>query len=547
MQPFPNLTIYSPPSFETWDYSNPDTQGIGGSETCHIELAKRFAQRGYNVISYGPTPYTTPKTEHNVVWDNYKNIDYTREGIWILIRDCSIVDNIPPLNNRIWLICQDEDYSKENAPTWNWVWNEERRNKLEKIIALCPSHLENLQYAYPDSQEKIVLGSNGIKMDLIREVEKENIQRNKNKIIYFSSPLRGLIPTLKIFKKVREYFPETELTIAYGWDNVNKILDEFPIAKVKKQQIEVLLNQPNITFTGRLPQKALYKEIASSSLFLYPTNFFETGCISSMEAQALGAIPIVSNLGALTNNVQFGEIIDGDIREGLVLGRFVKGIIEWLSQEPLQDILRPPMRTYAQYVFNWERIIDKYESWIHNYGDGHTIIAHSIFQLAHSRGNILNIGCNIDAAGFSNLGATNVDVREYDPVLKRANKVDVLADARNLPSSLFAQFDTTILGEILEHFTEERDVLKTLEEAKKTLKPSGRIIITVPEDYRDPEVQHYKHVKGEDYAEDSKSYHWQPVTKELLYSWLEKTSLKVEHYRQLDYDYFLGHGVVVGK
>ena len=81
-----------------------------------------------------------------------------------------------------------------------------------------------------------------------------------------------------------------------------------------------------------------------------------------------------------------------------------------------------------------------------------------------------------------------MDVCEVDPGLNVNNPVDLVADARDLPSVLYEQYDTVLLSDILEHMLPE-DIVKTLKSSKRCLKNGGKIVITWPEDKRRPEDQ----------------------------------------------------------
>ena len=543
---FPKLFFYSPEVFESWDYRNPDEQGIGGSETCQIELAKRFAKRGYEVVSYGPIREDTISPHAGVEWKHYSQANFEEDGIWIFSRCPHVIDSFTPTPNRkAWLICQN----------WDIEWSEEERRKFDKIIYLCPDQGEHYSYFYPN--DSYVLGSNGIKSDRMREVDDENIERNPFKIFYFSSPDRGLLNLLHIFKRIREYIPQFELHIAYGFDNLDKVVNEYvsspsiiEAGKIKDILHKIDPSSDNIFFKGRLGQGEILRELASSQFWVYPTNFKETSCIAGMEAMAMGVIPIVSKIGALKNNIKYGEIISGNVDNPLVQLEFIRALRSWVEYGPLIEKIRPKMMEWARNIFFWERICDLYESWIHGIDTKkHSSICQSTYQLIHAEGNILNVGCNIDSANLHAMGATNVDILDFDATLQRKNKVDIIADSRNLPPILHNKYDTVILGEILEHFLEEEDVLRSIKEAKKCLKPNGKIVITVPEDYRGVREQRYEEAWYKDndiihYTDGSIAYHHKPITKDILFSWIDKSNLKLVDYRAMDYGFCLGHGIV---
>jgi ubiquinone/menaquinone biosynthesis C-methylase UbiE len=88
-------------------------------------------------------------------------------------------------------------------------------------------------------------------------------------------------------------------------------------------------------------------------------------------------------------------------------------------------------------------------------------------------GKIVNIGCESDPAGFREVGATQVDIDHYD----LPNFVQ--ADAHNLPFK-DDEFDTAVLGDILEHVV---DPVQVLREAGRVAK---KVVCTIFEEWRCP-------------------------------------------------------------
>ena len=167
------------------------------------------------------------------------------------------------------------------------------------------------------------------------------------------------------------------------------------------------------------------------------------------------------------------------------------------------------------------------------------------FQTAHLRGKILNVGCNTDGGRLrEQFGAINVDLALKDDANGGEIPANVLADARLLP---FARnsFDTVVLGEILEHFT-DADAITTLMQSKAVLKPGGCIVATIPHDDRPPNQQGYSKYWETPYAPGVPRFHPRALTKFDLFDWLKKAGLHVLSYARIQYVYFglFGTGVV---
>jgi len=527
--------FYSPRNFEQWDWRNLET-GIGGSETCHIEMSWRLAQRGHEVISYTNIPGDCPREWKNTKWFHLDECDFQDEGIWILFRCPDIVDKFAHLDNKeLWLMMQDEDYPGS--------WNDERIAKLTRIMPLCKEHARNVLRNNPSiPKEKIWITTNGVRVDLIREIEKGSIpERNPKRLIYASSPDRGLKALLKIFKRAREFVNDLELHIYYGFNNIDKLVILYPhLSHFKDTKTEILkaAEQDGVYFHGRVSQRELYQAHLQSGLWVYPSLFTETSCVTCMESQALGPIPITNPLWALGENVHHGVFIQGDCyNDFLTQARYVGAIVRLANDVNLQENIRKEMMADSRFRFNWERIVDDWEASIWGYGN-QVHVAQYNFQIKHAEGTILNVGSDVDLPNLQQFqNAINVDIRQ-------TSNVDIVCDARQLSEMFNGQkFDTIILGDIVEHLTDD-DILKVLTEAKMVSK--GKIIITCPEDNRTKKAQQDMGLgyRADEYPESVYNYHYKPITKELLFDLVQQAGLSITHYEPIDYTFAGGHGVL---
>jgi hypothetical protein len=122
--------------------------------------------------------------------------------------------------------------------------------------------------------------------------------------------------------------------------------------------------QDGVTWLGRIPQRQLWQEIATSNMWCYPTNFTETSCINCMEAQALGAIPIFHPLWALRTNVAHGALVEGDAERPDARARYISAILRLVGDIGLCGQIRRRMQPWALEQFDWEHVVDQYERWM---------------------------------------------------------------------------------------------------------------------------------------------------------------------------------------
>src|SRR5262249_38232685 len=151
-------------------------------------------------------------------------------------------------------------------------------------------------------------------------------------------------------------------------------------------------------------------------------------------------------------------------------------IVRLASQPELQAAIRPTMMRNSRSLFNWERWVDQWESWALGI-EGRFVQSQYAFQIKHAVGNILNVESEVDWPELAAAGCSNGGLHRCANILGLPTRIHVQADGRQLPFA--ADFDSVILGDILEHCNDDQAV-RFLMEAKRVTKPGGKIILTVP-------------------------------------------------------------------
>lgn len=351
---FMRIVLFSSFTLENWNWTTPDTTGIGGSETAHIEMARRLAKRGHEVISF------VPFGGHETFVDGVRWVDSSRIGellpdlegsTFFIYRYPQFFDMVLP-KGKYYFVAQDVGYS----------WTEEQAEKVTGYICLCTEHAKYTQKHFPMFKGKIIKSSNGIKRDLIESFKSFNIPRNPKKIIYASSPDRGLELVLKDWFRVLEAVPDAELHVFYGMNNMEKILSLGGThLKGLHSSLKGLLNQPRVFWRGRHNQPDLIKEMLSSAIWWYPSDWPETSCIQCMEMQACGVTPVTNRHWAVGENVFHGVMLDGvPQKDPLVRASLCREVIE-LLENPQSDESRIQMMEDAMDSFDWEKVVTQWE------------------------------------------------------------------------------------------------------------------------------------------------------------------------------------------
>jgi glycosyltransferase involved in cell wall biosynthesis len=370
-------------TFEPWDWTNPDRVGIGGSETSHIEMAQRLARRGNQVVSFAPLEFDESYPGGGIArvhgfeiaadsffdpagveWRPIEHFDgigaHFPNAIFVIYRAPRLIDLVPP-GAIAWLICQDVDYTTPSN-----CLTEERALRFARIVALCQAQADHLCKRLPAAADRVRVSSNGIKAEYIKALAADPPERNPMRLIYASSPDRGLENLLQIFSRVREIVPAAELHVCYGFDNIEKVIARVGLnsaAARTYQRLQVALQAPGVFHYGRLGQLELLREWFKSSIWCHPSNFTETSCITCMDAQACGAVPVTRPIWAVGENVSDGVFIEGDATSELIRARYVWNVAELLLNPSIAEEHREMMMPKALHHFGWERWVDQWLDW----------------------------------------------------------------------------------------------------------------------------------------------------------------------------------------
>lgn len=183
--------------------------------------------------------------------------------------------------------------------------------------------------------------------------------KRQNKIFWGSSYDRGLDTVLFLWPDIVKKHPEAELHICYGWDLFIKANGNNPERMAWMEEIKQLMDQPGIIHHGRIGKKELKEVRKQCGIWLYPTWFFEINCITALEAQNDGLVPVVANYGALKETVGSGFKINGDIKDVNILGEFKKAVFRLIEDADLWKKESKKAKKFAKSYF-WNKIADKW-------------------------------------------------------------------------------------------------------------------------------------------------------------------------------------------
>jgi glycosyltransferase involved in cell wall biosynthesis len=288
-----DVTIFCGHTFEPWTPEYLDS-GVGGSEEAVIHMAARLQKLGWTVTIYSGV---SKELEFDGVMYRpfWMYNDKEPTDVFISWRQPALFDVLSPNSRKNYLWMHDVTDDAEFFP--------ERMAKIDKVMLLSEYH-RSLFPSIPE--DKVWYTANGLHLPDM-EVD---VERVPFKMINTSAPDRGIHMLLKIWPKIRAKYPEATLHWYYGWQSFDNFNSNNPERMAFKREIIELMKQDGVFGGERIGHKEVAEQMASSDLWLYPTEFPEISCITAMKAQALGAIPVVTDKGALAETVQSGIKLD---------------------------------------------------------------------------------------------------------------------------------------------------------------------------------------------------------------------------------------------
>jgi glycosyltransferase involved in cell wall biosynthesis len=158
------------------------------------------------------------------------------------------------------------------------------------------------------------------------------------KLIYKSSYDRGLEHLLNMWPEIKKEIPEATLDCYYGWNLFDKGYANNPEQMAWKQKMIDLMKQDGIKEHGRVSKEELDKATANADIWAYPTHFGETNCITALDSQKLGCVPVTMAYAGLNDTVYSGVKLDGFIFIEETKKRFIKELIDlWRDKKRYQE------------------------------------------------------------------------------------------------------------------------------------------------------------------------------------------------------------------
>ena len=217
------------------------------------------------------------------------------------------------------LILNNTDYNLLEKNRINILWVQHFVNQKEIENLGSKDYIDALDYIVFNSnwnfekfyyQFKIPESKSLVIKNAVEKIEFKEKPKDKINLIYHTTPWRGLVHLLKIFKDLN--LEKVELTICSSTKIYGKKFDE-----VYAKKYENIFNEckktRNVNYLGFIDNKKIIELLKKAHIYAFPSIWPETSCISAIEAMAAGCEIVSTNLGALYETcAPFGTLVGFD-------------------------------------------------------------------------------------------------------------------------------------------------------------------------------------------------------------------------------------------
>ena len=181
---------------------------------------------------------------------------------------------------------EDPESTKFRDPKW--------RDQFHKFVFISNWQYQRYQLVHGlDLSSKSIVLESGI--DPAPKTVFESKGGDKIRLVYTSTPQRGLEILVPVFEKLAEIHPDIHLDVfssfkIYGWDEADKQFEPL---------YDRIRDHSKMTYRGFVPNEELKAHLNESHIFAYPSIWLETSCRAMLESMSAGLVCVHPNLAAL--------------------------------------------------------------------------------------------------------------------------------------------------------------------------------------------------------------------------------------------------------
>lgn len=198
----------------------------------------------------------------------------------------------------------------------------------------------------------------------IEPISMDGIEKPKDKLkfIYTSTPHRGLDILYSAICSLTDTFKRNDFEVdiyssfkIYGWNDLQEKYKGF---------FDNIAKHPNINYYGTVSNQEVREALKTSHIFVYPSTYKETYCLSMVEAMSAKNICMFPNLGALPEvsanfGIQYVFVPDKGIHAGRVASLMNYHLDNYYNNDKRNAILES-QKSYFDTFHSWDNRVNEW-------------------------------------------------------------------------------------------------------------------------------------------------------------------------------------------
>jgi len=276
------------------------------------------------------------------------------------VQICTSVPGKVPIDpNKVNILWQKNSWDQINLQ--EFFGNKERHKEYDWYVFNSHWNYEKFRYFFDIPTERSTVIKNGINNFPKRKIYKKG---EPIKLLHHNTPWRGLNVVLRAMQEIKN--PNITLDVysstqVYGDQFKQQNDDAFkPLYEQAKQL-------PNVNYIGYKPNEYILEHMNEYDMYVYPSVFEETFCVSAMEALAAGVHVITNNFGALYETCSEWPVYINYNKNYETMAIATAAAIEvaanYLHEDFIQDHLEEQQKFYKRF-YNWHKKGMEWESFL---------------------------------------------------------------------------------------------------------------------------------------------------------------------------------------
>ena len=271
----------------------------------------------------------------------------------------SIPGKVPIDPNKINILWQKNSWDQPNLQSF--FRNKDRHHEYDWYVFNSHWNYEKFRYFFGVPEDKCTVIKNGVDNFPKRKIYKKG---DPIKIIHHCTPWRGLNVLLLAMQMVKNKNITLDVYSSnqvYGSEFANRVDKDFSDLFDQAKKL------PNVNYIGHKPNEYILEHMSDYDLFVYPSIFEETFCVSALEALAAGLHVITTNFGALPETCAEWPVYVNYTKNFDLLASSVAGAIdissEYLHTDTIQKHLDEQQKYYKKF-YSWDKKAIEWENFL---------------------------------------------------------------------------------------------------------------------------------------------------------------------------------------